>query len=329
MADTNVIFLLDGIETSIQCTREDKMKDICQKYSSKINKNMNTLLFLHEGNKINFDLTIEEQSKFQDNEKNEMKILVHKNNNGNIIYSKIKLKIELNNQKINDIISKNNKIKNKVNEVKISIGLMKKINNNFNLNPMNIQFQNIHNIQGDIQKNNVKLKYFIKGENNIKNNNYRINDNNLSLADAKPLENLKSKYILKIIFSYSNEKRKLKLIKYNKNLQNKMDEENRKGKEYNFEDGLVFEGEYLNGERNGKGREYYCFNKILRFEGEYLNGKKWNGKGNDNFNKFAYELKNGKGFIKEYGYEGELIFEGEYLDGEKMEKEKNIIVLIK
>ena len=45
--------------------------------------------------------------------------------------------------------------------------------------------------------------------------------------------------------------------------------------EYNDE--LIFKGEYLNGERNGKGKEYYK-GKLI-FEGEYLNGKKWNGKG--------------------------------------------------
>ena len=35
----------------------------------------------------------------------------------------------------------------------------------------------------------------------------------------------------------------------------------------------MFEGEYLNGERNGKGKEY-DWNGNLIFEGEYLNGLK-------------------------------------------------------
>ena len=61
---------------------------------------------------------------------------------------------------------------------------------------------------------------------------------------------------------------------------------------------MIFEGEYLNGEINGKGKEYY-YNGELEFEGEYLNGKKWNGKGyfQDNI---IYEIKNGNCFIKEY-----------------------------
>ena len=43
---------------------------------------------------------------------------------------------------------------------------------------------------------------------------------------------------------------------------------------------LLFEGEYLNGERNRKGKEYNINGELL-FEGEYLNGKKWNGKGKE------------------------------------------------
>ena len=39
---------------------------------------------------------------------------------------------------------------------------------------------------------------------------------------------------------------------------------------------LIYEGEYLNGKRNGKGKEYYYGDLI--FEGEYLDGKKWDGK---------------------------------------------------
>ena len=35
----------------------------------------------------------------------------------------------------------------------------------------------------------------------------------------------------------------------------------------------MYEGEYLNGKRNGKGKEYYYDGK-LEFEGESVNGKK-------------------------------------------------------
>ena len=108
------------------------------------------------------------------------------------------------------------------------------------------------------------------------------------------IDNIKSIYFIKIIFSYVDEKRKLKIIKYNKNIKNKLDihlvnykflsgkyvifDPNGKGKEYDYRDNLVFEGEYLKGERNGKGKEYE-YGKLL-LEGEYIDGKR-NGKGKE------------------------------------------------
>ena len=86
---------------------------------------------------------------------------------------------------------------------------------------------------------------------------------------------------------------------------------------------ITYEGEYLNGFRHGKGKEYY-YNNILVFEGEYKYGKRWDGKWY--YEKKISELKNGKGFIKDYIYKYDIIFEGEYLYGEKMEKEKNIMM---
>ena len=40
---------------------------------------------------------------------------------------------------------------------------------------------------------------------------------------------------------------------------------------------IIYEGEYKNGKKNWKGKEYYYKDKIL-YEGEYLNGKR-HGKG--------------------------------------------------
>jgi len=82
------------------------------------------------------------------------------------------------------------------------------------------------------------------------------------------LKKIKSPFIFKIILNYINEKKKLEIIKYNKSFQNKMNinlinykflsgkyiiyESKDKVKEYNgFDDSLIFEGEYLNGKRNG------------------------------------------------------------------------------
>ena len=108
------------------------------------------------------------------------------------------------------------------------------------------------------------------------------------------LENIKSSYFSKMIFSWIDEKRKLNTIKYNKNLQEKMN--------ITLLNYKIFYGKYIIFEDKGKGKEYNVFNDKLIFEGEYLNGKG-----------------------KEYDSNGHLIFEGEYSKGKKMEKEKNMI----
>ena len=146
------------------------------------------------------------------------------------------------------------------------------------------------------------------------------------------LENIKSIYFLKILFSLLDDGIKLKLLRYNKNLQTKLDinimnykrfankyiiNEDNVIKEYNiYTDKLLYEGEYLNGKRDGKGKEYGQ-EGTLQFEDEYLNGKRWNGKGYDYNSSLSNELKNGKGYVVDFNQNENLIFEGELVNGEK------------
>ena len=94
---------------------------------------------------------------------------------------------------------------------------------------------------------------------------------------------------------------------------------NGKGKEYSHGD-IIFEGEYLNGRRNGKGKEFS--DGKIKFEGEYLNGRR-NGQGkeySDGKIKFEGEYSNGyrwNGKKKKYNLKGELECEVEYVNGEK------------
>ena len=99
------------------------------------------------------------------------------------------------------------------------------------------------------------------------------------------LQKTKSIYFLQRLFTFVDEKDKLDIIKYNKNMQNILDislinykifsgryilyGKNGKGKEYDYEGRLIFEGEYLNGNINGNGKEYHT-NGQLKFEGQYL-----------------------------------------------------------
>ena len=46
-----------------------------------------------------------------------------------------------------------------------------------------------------------------------------------------------------------------------------------------------------------------------------MNRKRWNGKGYNRDGNIEFEIKDGNGKTKEYGYWGNMIFEGEYLNG--------------
>ena len=136
------------------------------------------------------------------------------------------------------------------------------------------------------------------------------------------LKNIKSKYFLKKIFTFLNDRRKLKIIKYNKSLKNDIDININNYKLFHDSNSNArkYRGKYLNGERNGKGEEYN--GTFLNFRGEYLKGKRWNGNGYNLSGKIVYRLKGGKGYVKEYDYDDNLIYEGEYLNGEKNGKGK-------
>jgi len=130
------------------------------------------------------------------------------------------------------------------------------------------------------------------------------------------LEKIKSKFFLRMLFSTLDERSKLKLVQYNKRLQKEINinivnykifsgryiiyETNEIGAEYNnYNDKIVFEGEYLNGKRNGKGKVYDDFMRMF-FEVEYLNGKRCNEKIYNQVNNKINYLKEGKGFIRDY-----------------------------
>jgi len=127
------------------------------------------------------------------------------------------------------------------------------------------------------------------------------------------LKNSKSSYFTQRIFSLLDEKRKLKLLKYNKKLQKLLNisimnymyykgniiiyDFDGTGEEYNVKSNtLEYKGEFINGERNGEGEEYDFYGRLI-FEGEYVNGKRARG--------------------KEYNENGKLLFEGEFLNNRR------------
>ena len=85
--------------------------------------------------------------------------------------------------------------------------------------------------------------------------------NNINLK-----RDIKSFDIIEEIFSFLDQKEKLKIIIYNKELQKEL--------RVSIQDYKNINGRYKIGGKNGKGREFALDTNKLMFEGEYLNGKR-------------------------------------------------------
>ena len=194
MSKVNVIFSYKGRELKIQCLKKDKMKDICQKFANKILLDLNSLLFLYGGAQINFKLSFSEQANSIDRKYNEMKIVVFDNEKENenekegFVCPKCGEKIELDTEKINNIISANNNIKDTINGIKIQI---ENIIQNNTINLINAQLKNINlilnTLDEDLKKNNKVLENLF--DNNDRKINDKIENNSMNELEINETEN--------------------------------------------------------------------------------------------------------------------------------------------
>ena len=83
---------------------------------------------------------------------------------------------------------------------------------------------------------------------------------------------VKSSYIIQYIFSFITYRKKLEVVNNNKHFQNLF--------KINIEDYKKLSGKYVIFDKKGIGKEYKIGTNILTFEGTYLNGKR-NGKGKE------------------------------------------------
>ena len=121
MSKAIVKFILDGVETIIQCKTNEKMRTVCQKYSTKVKINLDSLLFLYGGNQVNFDLNFESQLSSLDKKEKEMKILVCKIETNDFYCPQCGEKIKIKNEKIDKFISSIKEIKDTIKGIKINI----------------------------------------------------------------------------------------------------------------------------------------------------------------------------------------------------------------
>ena len=87
-------FEYKGSKTSIQCNPNDKMLNICKKFSEKLSVDFKSIYFIYSGNPVNFDLTFIQIANSVDKLKNQINVLVYSNDIINIIYGQIKLTSE-------------------------------------------------------------------------------------------------------------------------------------------------------------------------------------------------------------------------------------------
>ena len=177
MSQAKVIFSLEGTEIIIDCSNEEKMRDICQRYVTKIENNLESLLFLYGENPVNFELSFEEQANSQDKISNEMKMLVSKKKDDGIICPKCGEKIELNTKIIDYLISSNKDIIDNIVGTNLIVENILKDNS---MNYLKARIKNIkvllNSINEDIKKNNEILKSLIKEQININSNKEDNND---------------------------------------------------------------------------------------------------------------------------------------------------------
>ena len=141
MSKASVIFNFQGTDILIQCSQEEKMKDICQKFATNIERNVNSLVFLYEGSNLNFQLSFKDQASIIDKERNEMKVFVYKNESDELTCPKCSEKINLNSEKINDIKSTIKNIDDTIRGAKLMIENIIKI---CTMDVVNIQLKNVN-----------------------------------------------------------------------------------------------------------------------------------------------------------------------------------------
>ena len=154
MSKANAVFTLEGANLTIQCSKSDKMRDICQRFAIKAEKNINSLIFLYGGNLLNLDLSFEDQANSMDKTRNEMKVLVYENETDESVCSNCGAKIHLNTKKIDELIVSFNNIKDTIDGIKLHLDNLIKLST---MNSMNSQLKNINLLLNTVNEDIKKI----------------------------------------------------------------------------------------------------------------------------------------------------------------------------
>ena len=80
-----VIFIYNGLSITIQCQKDENLKDICQRFEDKVNEELSKIYFIYGGKIIHINQTFNNIYKEYNKDVNIIKILVYsfENNNSN------------------------------------------------------------------------------------------------------------------------------------------------------------------------------------------------------------------------------------------------------
>ena len=109
-----VVFIFEGKSISIQCNKNENMANVCKNFSGKVNNNIDSLIFLYGGKKLDLNKSLKEITS-----ENKINILVYKYENeicpncGRILCDKNLDEIILMNNNINfTLVGLKNQIEN-------------------------------------------------------------------------------------------------------------------------------------------------------------------------------------------------------------------------
>ena len=98
MTEVKIIFEYNGIKTTIQCNKNEKIRNIMKKYEKKVEIDINKVYLLYNGNKVNEELSFEELANKEDKMMNMMDIIINEINNNTIIENNVEKKMNKENE---------------------------------------------------------------------------------------------------------------------------------------------------------------------------------------------------------------------------------------
>ena len=168
-------FTYDGQDIILSCDKSQKMREICTNLSTKINVDINSLIFFYRESLLDLEKTFQEITK-----ENSISIIAYKLENKEICPKCGRI---VNKEIFDDVISSNNNVNSSLKGIKRQIEfIMTDIINKVDINNIISQLKNINilinNINEDIKKNNNKLSIIkLNDNNNIKRNNNNKDNN--------------------------------------------------------------------------------------------------------------------------------------------------------